>query len=444
MSRTITTTEAAVDYSAHRTRVAYFLGVFNGVLFAMGSAFADPSTVLPAFVSRLTDSEAAVGLIPAIGMGGWYLPQLVAASWVQAWPRKRRLYRLATVLRASGWFGVIATVLLLGSRHPGLVLVCFLVGYSLSSFSGGLSGVAFLEVVAKTVAPNRLGSFFGHRQFWGGLGGAACGLLVRQILASQRLPFPTNYAVLFAIAAGCFIPAWIAFCCVKEPAGPVEEARPFFESLRRAPACIHEDATFRRLLWGRMLLGAAGIALPFYIVYCRRWLQVPEATVGTYLSAQMVGSMLAVPIWARLNDRSGPHRLLSMVAGLSLLVPFIALLTSLLPLGAMGSQAAFGAVFFGLGATTGGSFIGFTNYLFAIAPEERRTVYTGTLNSCFALTAFLPMLGALVLEYASFRILFAMATALSVAGALAVWGLRPCGHGDSSRNGRASATEIRE
>jgi MFS family permease len=429
MSGTLTTTEtAAPDYRAYRTRVAYFLGVFNGVLFAMGSAFVDPSTVLPAFVSRLTDSEAAIGLVSAIAMGGWYLPQLAAASYVHSWPRKRRLYRLATLLRAVGWVGVIATVLLLGGRHLGLVLGCFLIGYSVCTFSDGLSGVAFLEIVAKTVAPNRLGSFFGHRQFWGGLGGAACGLLVRQILASQRLAFPTNYAVLFAIAAACFIPAWVAFCLVNEPAGPVEEARPFLETLRRAPACIHQDATFRRLLSGRMLLGAAGIAFPFYIVYCRRWLQVPEAAVGTYLTAQMIGSMVAVPVWARLNDRSGPRRLLISAAGLSLTVPLIALLTSLLPLGPGVSHRAFAAVFCGLGATGGGSFIGFTNYLFAIAPEERRTTYMGTLNTCFAFTAFLPMLGGLLLEYASFQVLFAVATAFSVAGAVAVWGLpRPVG-----------------
>jgi hypothetical protein len=450
MSGAPTTTEtAAPDYGAYRTRLAYFLGVFNGVLFAMGGAFVDPSTVLPAFVSRLTDSAAVVGLIPAIGLGGWYLPQLAAASYVHSWPRKQRLYRVGTVLRASGWFAVIGAVLVLGGRHPGLALGCFMIGYSLSAFSGGLSGIAFLEIVAKTVPPNRLGSFFGHRQFWGGLGGAACGLLVRQILASQRLAFPTNYALLFAIAVGCFVPAWIAFCSVREPAGPVEEARPFLETLRRAPACIHEDATFRRLLWGRMLLGAAGIAFPFYIVYCRRWLQVPEAAVGTYLSAQMIGSMVVVPLWARLNDRSGPRRLLMAVAGLSLTVPLIALLTSFLPPGQGVSHWAFAAVFFALGATGGGSFIGFTNYLFAIAPEERRATYMGTLNTCFAFTAFLPMLGGVLVEYASFQALFGLATGFSVVGAAAVWGLprlvgEEGGGGPATAGNGDSRMEIRE
>ena len=89
-------------------------------------------------------------------------------------------------------------------------------------------------------------------------------------------------------------------------------------------------------------------------------------------------------------------------------------------------RVAFGLVFFGLGATGGGSFIGFTNYLFAIAPEERRTLYIGLLNTLFAVTMFLPIVGGLLVKYASFQLLFAVATAFSLAGTYAVFRLPPC------------------
>lgn len=415
--------ESRTDYRPYQTRRAYFLGVFNGVFFALGAAFADPSTVLPSFVSRLTDSQVAVGLISAIGQGGWYLPQLIAASYVHSRPHKRPVYILAALLRCSGWVVLIPFVFAFGGQHASLTLVMFFLGYSLYAFGGGFGGVAFLDIVAKTVPPNRLGSFFGHRQFWGSLGGVAVGELVHLILANERLSFPNNYGLLFCLALSLFIPGWGAYCLVREPPGPVSEARPFLSFLRSAGLFLREQAEFRRLLVGRLLLGCATIALPFYIGYCKQVLHAPEAAVGRYLSAQMLGGVVAIPLWAYLNDRRSPRTLILAVSSLSVLAPGAALLLSLLPLSDTATQLAFALVFFGLGATGGGSFIGFTNYLFAIAPEERRTVYVGILNTFFALTMFLPIIGGFLVRFTSFQLLFAVATAFSLWGACVVFRL---------------------
>jgi len=418
--------ETRADPRNYQTGRAYFLGVFNGVVFAIGAAFADPATVLPNFVSHLTDSELAVGLISAIGTGGWYLPQLIAASYVQSRPRKRPVYIFASVLRCSGWLVVIPFVFAFGGRDAAITLAAFFFGYSLYAFGGGFGGVAFLDIVAKTVPPNRLGSFFGHRQFWGSLGGVAVGLLVCAILADNRLSFPYNYGLLFCLALSLFIPGWGAYCLVREPPGPVSEARPLLSFLWGARVFIRDHAEFRLLLLGRLLLGSATIALPFYIGYCKEALHAPEAAVGRYLSAQMIGGVVAVPLWAYLNDRRSPRTLILAVSSLSILAPGAAVALSLLPLPQAMIRVAFGLVFFGLGATGGGSFIGFTNYLFAIAPEERRTLYIGLLNTLFAVTMFLPIVGGLLVKYASFQLLFAVATAFSLAGTYAVFRLPPC------------------
>jgi hypothetical protein len=314
-----------------------------------------------------------------------------------------------------------------GERNASITLVGFFLGYSLYSFGGGFGGVAFLDIVAKTIPASRLGSFFGHRHFWGSLGGVAAGLLVRAILADERLDFPNNYGLLFCLALLFFIPGWGAFSLVREPPGRVSQAQPFLHLLREAPHLVHEHVEFKLLLLGRFLLGSAGIALPFYVIYCLKSLHIPESAVGGYISVQMVGSMVAVPAWAYLNDRKHPLTLVLAVAALSVLAPGGALAISLVPLPQHLSQAGFSVVFFALGATTGGSFIGFTNYLLAIAPEERRTVYIGILNTLFAFTTLLPMLGGLLVKYTSFQLLFAVATTFSLVGAYTVFRLRSCG-----------------
>jgi len=402
-----------------RTPRAYWLGVFNGIVFNIGSAFVDPATVLPSFVSRLTDSAVAVGLISAIGLGGWYLPQLFAASYAQPRPYKRPLYILATLLRAIGWAIAIPLVYLFGGSQPALALLAFFLGYSLFTFAGGLGGIAFLDMIAKTVAPNRLGSFFGNRLFWGALGGIGAGFLVRTILASDKFSFPANYCLLMGLGLASFVPGWIAFLLVKEPPGRPGKAQSLLDFVRSTPGVIRRHRDYRLLVVSRLLLGATGIALPFYILYCRRVLQMPEAVVGTYLSIQMAGNVFAIPLWAYLNDRKGPRSLLIVVAAVSLAIPTIAFLAALFPHAPEFGRLAFAAVFFGLAAAAAGGFMASTNYLLAIAPEEQRPLYIGVLNTLFAITTFLPMLGGLIVKFGSFLILFALAAMLGLAGAVA-------------------------
>jgi MFS family permease len=407
------------EIAAQRTRTAYRRGIANGILFAIGVAFVDPITVLPTFVSRLTDSEVAIGLVSAIGTSGWFLPQLLVASYIQSRPRKLPVYVFAAYLRGVSLLLMIPIIYVLAGSLPIVALGGFIFGYALYSFSAGLSGPVFLDVVAKTVPGNRLGAFFGHRQFWGGLGAIVSGMLVRFILSDQGPAFPVSYCLLFALALTAFAPGWALFATIYEPPGKVERAQPLLSFLRSAPAVVREHRAYRLLLISRLLTGCTSIALPFYIIYCRRFLAVPEEAVGTYLAIQMLGSVVLIPVWAFLNDRRGPRTLLVAVASLSLAVPSLALLAVLLS-GAPGlARGIFGAVFFPVAAAAGGSFMGYTNYLFAIAPETRRPLYIGVQNTLFAVTAFLPLLGGVVVGLASFQAVFVVAAVMGLLGLIA-------------------------
>ena len=403
-----------------QTRRAYRFGIANGVLFGIGMAFVDPVTVLPALVSRLTDSEVLIGCISTIGMSGWFLPQLLAANYLQARPHKRPLYIFAATIRTIGLFSAIPLLYFLAPARPTAALVAFFMAYSCFSLAGGLSGPAFLDIVAKTVPARKLGAFFGHRQFWGGLGAIGSGALVRAVLASDAFAFPKDYTLLLAGALVIFVPGWILFSVIHEPAGKVaDEPKPLLAFLRSAPATVRRHREFRLLLASRLLSGAVGISLPFYIIYARRILGVPESTVGTYISIQMAGSVVLVPLWAYLNDRRGPRQLLLAVVALYCAASAIALIASLFPQSLTFGRFALMAVFFPLAAIGAGSFMGYTNYLFAIAPEQERTLYIGIQNTLFAVTSFLPLLGGLIVAMASFSVLFAVAAAFSVAALLA-------------------------
>lgn len=408
-------------------RQAYRLGVLNGVLFNIGVAFVDPTTVLPTFVARVSGSDLAVGLLSAIANGGWFLPQLLGASHVQSQPYKRPMYVFTTGLRTIAWVCAIPLTYLLAARHPLAALVGFLACYSLDAFGGGLAGPAWLDMIAKTVPAHRLGAFFANRVFWGGLGAIGSGLLVRAILGRAGPSFPANYCLLFALALALFIPGWLAFMKIPEPPGRVAENQPLLTFLRGAPQVIKGNREYRLLLISRLLLGSVGMAFPFYIIYCHRALGVPEAEAGTYLAIQMAGAVVANPLWAYLNDRMGPRTLVVVSAATSLASPAIALIAALFPLAGWFGRVALGAVFFSLAAAGTGTFIGYTNHLLAIAPEPERPLYIGIQNTLFAVTTFLPLLGGLLLKYSSFQLLFGLAALLALAGAAVALRLPPRG-----------------
>ncbi len=215
------------------------------------------------------------------------------------------------------------------------------------------------------------------------------------------------------------MPGWAAFATIHEPPGKVEEPQPLLPFLRSAPGVLREHREFRLLLASRLLTGSAAIALPFYIIYCRQIIGVPEAAVGIYLSVQMTGSLALIPLWAFLNDRRGPRSVIMAVAALSLAVPLLALLAALFPNAPAFGRLVFGAVFFPLTAIAGGSFMGYTNYLFSIAPEQRRPLYIGVQNTLFAVTAVLPLLGGALVGLTSFRFLFSLAAVLGSLGVIA-------------------------
>lgn len=400
---------------AHR-RQAYRLGILNGVLFNTGTAFVDPGTVLPVFIATISKSDLAVGLVAAIANGGWSLPQLIGASYIQHQPLKRPMYVLTTCLRIGAWVVVVPITYFLAGPLPTLALIGFILCYALDAFAGGLAGPAFLDIVAKTVSPTRLGAFFANRVFWGGVGAIGAGVLVRHILSDRGPSFPANYALLFALALAMFVPGWIAFTKIKEPPGEAAEAQSLRQFLRGAPDIIRQNRAYRLLLIGRMLLGAMVLAFPFYIIYCRRELGLPDSAVGTYLSIQMAGAVVANPLWALLSDRRGPRALILATTVAAVGYALISLVVTFFPHPLWLGRASFGAVFFLLAASGSGGWIGCTNYLLGIAPEAQRPIYIGVQNTFFAITMFLPMLGGAVLRFGSFHLLFGLSAAFALAG----------------------------
>ena len=79
-------------------------GILQGTFMRINFAFADSSTVLPAFIYKLSGSDILVGLTGSMMTAGWMWPQLLMSNLLEHRPRKMPFYALGNYERSC--FGV--------------------------------------------------------------------------------------------------------------------------------------------------------------------------------------------------------------------------------------------------------------------------------------------------------------------------------------------------
>jgi len=391
----------------------FTLGVLNGVLYNLASAFVRGSSVLPAFLSQLTSSKVLIGLSSNLEFAAWSLPQMFVAGLVGHKGRKLPLYIRMAALR-SLFFGGLTVAIFLFGGHKELMLPLFFCLFSLYAIAGGIAGVPFMEIVGKTIPLQRRGSFFGMRIFFGGFLGVGGGWVVTRIMA--RLSYPANFGLIFTFAFISITLALLLFCFVREPWLQGERSN-FRDSLLKGPKIFKRDKNYRRFFLVRTLLGSYLLGMPFYVLYAQGILGGQNKLIGTYICCEMVGLISSNVIWGRLSNKGSNRLVLSLASISGLLSP---LLVIIFP----PSLIIFGLVFFFLGATRSGLNIGYTNYLLEIAPPEERSTYVGFMNTIISPTVFFSALGGGIINISSYLFLFGLVGGLCLFSLIISLGLR--------------------
>ena len=377
----------------------FWLGVYNGVLVNGAEAFFHSSLVLAPFLAQLGAPAAVIGLVPALRVGGWLLPQLFVASRLAHQPFKLPWYRRVSLLRFAAFAGMTLSVFVLRGQ-PQWIVPVVLAMLALNAVGSGVSGVSFADVTAKVVPHYRLGTFWALRNAVGGLLALLSGLVLRRVLASD-LAFPVNFGVLFLVGTTLTGFAYLSFSLIREPAGKPTLKEPFRHMLGRIPEILREDVSFRRYMRVRFLALLALLAEPFYAVYALRVLEVPPSVLGVFLILATSASITANFLFRRAANRGGSVTIFQLSVGLLLAAPVVALLAP--------SWHVFALVFMLSAAGNTGVGTAAWNLLYAVSPERERLLYVGTANSLLSLPSFAPILAGGLLGWLGFRPLFGLA-----------------------------------
>lgn len=397
------------------------LGVINGVLYIFAEALLDPTLVLVAFLSHLTDSPFLLGLVIPIRDGAWSLPQFFISGWVQNHPLKIDIYKSMSYVRIAAW-GILALSINL-VHDPDWLLVAFFIAYLIAALASGIGGLPFMEVVSKTVPPRRRGELYAWRLGLGGLLGIGASGLVRWMVSPQApMRFPYNFGLL---SIGYFVVGSIALLLyngVKElPDEYLPPRRTIRQQLTKALEILPGNTNYRLLLWTQTLMTIANSATPFFAVYVQREFQGPQEWVGIYLAVLMGANLISNLLFGRLSRRVDNQKVMQVAAGAGMLMSVgVVLLAVFGKAWGISSQTAsicLLPVFFLSGVRGTGFAISSPSLMMNIAPDEDRTLVIGLTQTLLGAMLLLTSLSGVV--YAVFG--FLALAVITVGAHLGAW-----------------------
>jgi len=372
--------------------------LIDGGFFGMAIGFASFVTVLPLFVSNMTDSPILIGLIPAIHSMGWQLPQLLIADRVARLSRYKPMVLWLTIQERLPFLGLAAVAWFLPriGNKIGLVVTFTLLIWQ--GLGGGVTATAWQSMIAKIIPPDRRGTFYGAQSAAANLLASISAILAGYLL--ENLPNPQNYVACFLLACVSMTISWFALAQTREPERIPSNIPPnrsaFWQGLG---SILRRDMNFRWFLAVRMLSQFAIMAFAFYTVYAVRTLGMSEISVGL-MTGVYLGTQIAVnPLMGWLGDHWGHRTLLEAGA---LAAAASALLAWWAP-----SPDWFYLVFILAGIATVSVWTISLAMILEFGEEADRPAYIGLANSLIApATILAPFVGGWLAELAGYPAAF--------------------------------------
>lgn len=394
----------------YRRNFPFFMADF--IIFAVAMGMIGPSTVIPDFIRRLTDSEILIAFSSQMFDVGWLMPQLLVARQLMRVQNKKWWFVGPNIPVRCVMIIFAGLILLLGEERKGAILAAFLICYGIAAVGDGLVGVPWMDLLGSSLDPKRRARLFGLGTAIPGVIMIGVAQLVRIILSDDGPGFPDNYALLFGIAGTMFVITIPPVMFVRElPGGKVHEETPSLrEYWPQLVRVLREDQPFRAMIITRILAGLFLLASPFYIGFATEELHMKNSVaVGNLLMMQTLGNVLGSLLFSWAGDRYLISFIrLALVA--AAVHPVMALLAGMV------GPAPLYVGFFAVGIMGGSLGLGFINWVISYATHDQRPIYSGLFNSMSAvalLTA--PLLGGIIVELFGYRAAFIAALVMILA-----------------------------
>lgn len=374
----------------------FWVNILDLSFITLGSALVSRETVMPLLVSRLTDSNIAIGAISSVFTLGLLLPQLFVANFSERLVRKKPFVMVLGGLGERLPFLLIGVaVWVFGRSRPGIALAAFFFFLAASAVCNGIATPAWFDMIAKVIRVERRGLFSGLSHSIGAgmaaLSAAGVGLIL------GRMSFPHNFAILFALSFVAAAISWVGLALNREPDSPSIKPRVTHrEYFRRLPSLLRSDRNYRRFLVFESLIHIGAMANGFFMVGAVRRFGVDSTWVGVYTGSLAATQALMYLVWGGIADRFGHKTVL--VCGASALV-----VGNIVGFFAQ-SPFVYTVSFVGMGLFLAAEMVSRMNITLEFCKPEDRPTFIGITNTVVAPSvAIAPIIGGVIAGLLGYR-----------------------------------------
>ncbi|MFC1922399.1 MFS transporter [Chloroflexota bacterium] len=398
-------------------RFNFTVNVIDGGFFGGALGFASFITIIPLFVSNLTDSAILIGLIPAIHAVGWQLPQLFTAPRVS----RLRLYKpmtlVMTLIERLPFIGLAIVAWYspqLGVKWSLVLTFILLIWFG---FGGGFTATAWQSLIAKVIPTRLHGTFFGVQSAAANLMAGVSAILAGIVLVTYD--YPLDFTLCFILASISVAISFVFIALTKEerhthPRQSHEDGQNFWENLR---IILRKERNFRWYLVSRMLTQFATMGFAFYTIYAVREFGISEGIIGILTGLLMFTEVAMNPLMGWIGDRRG--YLITLQIGM-----VAAIASSLLALGAKG-VAWFFPIFIFTGIASVAAWTIPISMTLEFGSESDRPSYIGLANTLIAPSTFLaPILAGWLIDNVNYQWTFLASAIIGIATLFVLfWGV---------------------
>lgn len=388
----------------------YIVNILDGGFFGLGLGFASFSTIVPLFVSTMTDSAILIGLIPAIHNMGWQLPQLFTAKKISQLSFLKRHVLLMTIHERLPFFFLIFISWFLPSIGVKTGLILTFLCLIWQGIGGGITANGWQNFIGKIIPSDYRATFFGIQSGASNLLASGGAIIAGLILES--VPGNRGFSYCFSITCVCFIISWFALNFSKEPHREVVNAMEDSHSLLLSiKTILRKDVNFCWYLGARILYQFGIMAPAFYTVYAVRQHGMSDTQAGIMTSILFIAQVSANPTMGWLADRWSKKGVLIIgsvaalfSAGLAAIAPNLSWFVVIFILAGIANT-----IFWTIGLA----------FSLEFGTEEERPTYVGLANTLIAPSAILaPLLGGLLADNFSYPTTFFTSAVFSLISAL--------------------------
>lgn len=297
------------NFIQRNLRFNVFIGMVDAAFFGFGWGFSSFGTIIPLFVSQMTDSAILIGLIPAIHAVGWQLPQLFTANRVARLRRYKPMVMLMTVHERLPFMGLALAAWLLPAWGASIILPLTFLLLIWQGLGSGFTANPWQSMIAKIIPSDARGSFFGAQAAVANVVISGAAVLAGYLL--DLLDSPLDYALCFLIASLGYWASMGVLAFTRELNDYNKDIPPSQTSVFKGMGDIlRRDKNFAAFMAVRVLYQFATMGFAFYIVYGLRRFGMDTITAGYLTATLTIAQTIANAGMGWLSDRVGHKKIL--------------------------------------------------------------------------------------------------------------------------------------